>query len=92
MLITAGLPLVGQSRAGQAIASTQPMPRGMSATSRNAEGSAAGPTAGIAGRREPTNHRGVFAAMIVLAVVALLADFLLTRVEKRLLKWRPAAF
>jgi len=38
------------------------------------------------------NASGVFAAMIVLAVVALAADFLLTRVEKRLLKWRPAAF
>lgn len=38
------------------------------------------------------NASGVFAAMIVLAVVALGADFLLTRVEKRLLKWRPAAF
>ncbi len=38
------------------------------------------------------NASGVFAAMIVLAVVALAADFLLTRLEKRLLKWRPAAF
>lgn len=38
------------------------------------------------------NASGVFAAMIVLAVVALGADFLLTRLEKRLLKWRPAAF
>ena len=38
------------------------------------------------------NAAGVFAAMIVLAVVALAADFLLTRVEKRMLKWRPAAF
>lgn len=38
------------------------------------------------------NASGVFAAMIVLAVVALAADFLLTRVEKRLLKWRPATF
>jgi NitT/TauT family transport system permease protein len=38
------------------------------------------------------NAAGVFAAMIVLAVVALLADFLLTRLENRLLKWRPAAF
>ena len=38
------------------------------------------------------NASGVFAAMIVLAVVALIADFLLTRVEKRMLKWRPAAF
>ena len=38
------------------------------------------------------NASGVFAAMIVLAVVALAADFLLTRIEKRLLKWRPATF
>ncbi|WP_261535961.1 ABC transporter permease [Burkholderia multivorans] len=38
------------------------------------------------------NASGVFAAMIVLAVVALAADYLLTWVEKRLLKWRPAAF
>lgn len=38
------------------------------------------------------NASGVFAAMIVLAVVALGADFLLGRLEKRLLKWRPAAF
>ena len=38
------------------------------------------------------NAAGVFAAMIVLAVVALLADFLLTTAEKRLLKWRPQAF
>ena len=35
------------------------------------------------------NASGVFAAMIVLAVVALAADYLLTAVEKRLLKWRP---
>ncbi|MBU9310369.1 ABC transporter permease [Burkholderia multivorans] len=38
------------------------------------------------------NASGVFAAMIVLAVVALAADYLLTWIEKRLLKWRPAAF
>lgn len=38
------------------------------------------------------NASGVFAAMILLAAVALVADFLLTRLEKRLLKWRPAAF
>ncbi|QDL39602.1 ABC transporter permease [Rhodoferax sediminis] len=38
------------------------------------------------------NASGVFAAMIVLAAVALVADFILTRLEKRLLKWRPAAF
>jgi NitT/TauT family transport system permease protein len=37
------------------------------------------------------NASGVFAAMIVLAVVALAADYLLTAVEHRLLKWRPAA-
>jgi NitT/TauT family transport system permease protein len=38
------------------------------------------------------NASGVFAAMIVLAVVALAADYLLSTLEKRLLKWRPAAF
>ncbi|VVD98235.1 ABC transporter permease [Pandoraea pneumonica] len=38
------------------------------------------------------NASGVFAAMIVLAAVALGADYLLTSLEKRLLKWRPAAF
>ncbi|WP_395826289.1 ABC transporter permease [Collimonas sp.] len=38
------------------------------------------------------NASGVFAAMIVLAVVALGADYILTTLEKRLLKWRPAAF
>lgn len=38
------------------------------------------------------NASGVFAAMILLAAVALVADFALTRLEKRLLKWRPAAF
>ena len=32
---------------------------------------------------------GAFAAMIVLAVVALAADSILTWVEDRLLKWRP---
>ena len=52
-----------------------------------------------AGHRPANLHRpgafnasGVFAAMIVLAVVALAADYLLTWLEKRLLKWRPAAF
>jgi NitT/TauT family transport system permease protein len=37
------------------------------------------------------NASGVFAAMIVLAVVALAADYLLTALEQRLLKWRPTA-
>ncbi len=35
---------------------------------------------------------GVFAAMIVLAIVALAADYGLTWLEHRLLKWRPPAF
>ncbi len=35
---------------------------------------------------------GVFAAMIVLAIVALIADFGLEWAERRLLKWRPPAF
>lgn len=38
------------------------------------------------------NAAGVFAAMIVLAVVALAAEYLLTALENRLLKWRPAQF
>jgi NitT/TauT family transport system permease protein len=38
------------------------------------------------------NAAGVFAAMIVLAVVALAAEFLLTQLENRLLKWRPPHF
>jgi NitT/TauT family transport system permease protein len=35
------------------------------------------------------NAAGVFAAMIVLAVVALAAEFLITLLENRLVKWRP---
>ncbi|MGF6851488.1 NitT/TauT family transport system permease protein [Paraburkholderia sp. CI3] len=38
------------------------------------------------------NAAGVFAAMIVLAVVALGAEFLLTQLENSLLKWRPPQF
>ncbi|HEX7931867.1 MAG TPA: ABC transporter permease [Paraburkholderia sp.] len=38
------------------------------------------------------NAAGVFAAMIVLAVVALAAEYLITRVENLLLKWRPPQF
>jgi len=38
------------------------------------------------------NASGVFAAMILLAAVALVANSLLTGLERRLLKWRPAAF
>jgi NitT/TauT family transport system permease protein len=36
------------------------------------------------------NAAGVFAAMIVLAVVALAAETLITLLENRLIKWRPA--
>ena len=38
------------------------------------------------------NAAGVFAAMIVLAVVALIAEYLLTAVEDKLLRWRPTQF
>lgn len=38
------------------------------------------------------NAAGVFGAMIVLAVVALLAEYGISVLENRLLKWRPAAF
>ena len=38
------------------------------------------------------NAAGVFAAMIVLAVVALAAEYLLTAVENKLLKWQPPQF
>jgi NitT/TauT family transport system permease protein len=35
------------------------------------------------------NPNGVFAAMAILAVVALLSEFLITMLERRLLRWRP---
>ena len=38
------------------------------------------------------NANGVFAAMIILAAVALVVEFLITLVENRLVKWRPAPF
>ena len=38
------------------------------------------------------NAAGVFASMVVLAVVALAAEYLLTALEDRLLKWRPPQF
>jgi NitT/TauT family transport system permease protein len=37
------------------------------------------------------NANGVFAAMVILSVVALIADALVTRLELRLTPWRPAA-
>jgi NitT/TauT family transport system permease protein len=46
----------------------------------------------IASAQGAFNASGVFAAMIVLAVVALAVDYLLTTMENRLLKWRPAVF
>jgi len=36
------------------------------------------------------NKSGVLACMVLMAAVALLAEFLITRLEKRLLRWRPA--
>ena len=38
------------------------------------------------------NAAGVFGAMIVLAVVALLAEYAMSLLEQHLLKWRPASF
>jgi NitT/TauT family transport system permease protein len=35
------------------------------------------------------DSNGVFAAMIVIAIVALLAEWILTMIESRLLTWRP---
>jgi NitT/TauT family transport system permease protein len=35
------------------------------------------------------NPNGVFAAMVILAVVALLSELLITTLERRLLRWRP---
>ena len=38
------------------------------------------------------NADGVFAAMVILAVLALVVEGIITIVENRLVKWRPAAF
>ncbi len=38
------------------------------------------------------NAAGVFAAMLVLAAVALAVEFLITRIEAALLRWRPPQF
>ena len=35
------------------------------------------------------NTNGIFAAMVILAVLALLAEFLITALENRLISWRP---
>jgi NitT/TauT family transport system permease protein len=34
---------------------------------------------------------GVFAAMVIIGLIALTAEFVITRLENRLLAWRPAA-
>jgi NitT/TauT family transport system permease protein len=39
--------------------------------------------------QETLNANGVFAAMAILAIVALISEFLITLLEKRLLRWRP---
>ncbi|HEY3483485.1 MAG TPA: ABC transporter permease, partial [Streptomyces sp.] len=39
----------------------------------------------------PFNPNGVFAAMLIIAVVALIAEGLITLLENRLLSWRPPA-
>ncbi len=36
------------------------------------------------------NANGVFAAMVILAVLALIVEYIITLVENRLVKWRPA--
>jgi NitT/TauT family transport system permease protein len=38
------------------------------------------------------NANGVFSAMIILAVMALVVEFIITQVENRLAKWRPPSF
>jgi len=38
------------------------------------------------------NANGVFSAMIILAVMALVIEFIITQIENRVLKWRPAPF
>jgi NitT/TauT family transport system permease protein len=35
------------------------------------------------------NANGVFAGMLILAVVALLSELVITTLENRLIKWRP---
>ena len=46
----------------------------------------------IATAPETFNTAGIFAAMIVLAVITLAAEYLLTALEDKLLKWRPGQF
>jgi NitT/TauT family transport system permease protein len=45
----------------------------------------------VAAAQGAFNANGVFAAMVILSIVALIADFLVTRLEIRLTPWKPAA-
>jgi sulfonate transport system permease protein len=45
----------------------------------------------VAAAQGAFNANGVFAAMVILSVVALIADALVTRLEHRLTPWRPPA-
>jgi NitT/TauT family transport system permease protein len=45
----------------------------------------------VAAAQGAFNANGVFAAMVILSVVALIADTLVTRLEHRLTPWRPPA-
>ncbi len=45
----------------------------------------------VAAAQGAFNANGVFAAMVILSVVALVADALVTRLEVRLTPWRPSA-
>lgn len=45
----------------------------------------------VASAQGAFNANGVFAAMVILSIVALIADFLVTRLEIRLTPWRPVA-
>lgn len=45
----------------------------------------------VAAAQGAFNANGVFAAMVILSIVALIADFLVTRLEIRLTPWRPVA-
>jgi NitT/TauT family transport system permease protein len=45
----------------------------------------------VAAAQGAFNANGVFAAMVILSVVALIADALVTRLERRLTPWRPVA-
>ncbi len=45
----------------------------------------------VAAAQGAFNANGVFAAMVILSIVALIADFLVTKLEIRLTPWRPAS-